>query len=66
MNHKQSGPLPQAIITELFHMEPHITPNQVNLEIYAVLSYIMYKGQIKIETVKKETKKTVLGKGSVS
>lgn len=47
-------------------MEPHITPNQVNLEIYAVLSYIMYKGQIKIETVKKETKKTVLGKGSVS
>lgn len=68
MNRKQSGSLPQASIRELFHMEPHITPNQVNLELFAASSYIMNKGEIKTETVKKETKKTetVLGKRSVS
>lgn len=40
-------------------MKPPITPNQVNLELFAALSYIMNKGEIKkTEAVKAETKKT--------
>ena len=50
-------------------MKPSITPNQVSLEFFAALSYIMNKGEIKkTDTVKAETKKTetMLEKKSIS